>query len=100
MAIGRTSNIAGLGLDKIGVHIVNGKVLVDEREQTNLPHIYGLGDVATGKEILEYIVFKMVFFLSYDVKMLSSIQLAINSITLTRKSSRIFEQTSHYRLHL
>jgi pyruvate/2-oxoglutarate dehydrogenase complex dihydrolipoamide dehydrogenase (E3) component len=49
LAIGRTANIAGLGLDKIGVHIVNGKVLVDEREQTNLPHIYGLGDVATGK---------------------------------------------------
>ncbi len=51
LAIGRSANIAGLGLDKIGVHVVNGKVLVDEREQTNLPHIYALGDVATGKFI-------------------------------------------------
>ncbi|CAF0945058.1 unnamed protein product [Adineta steineri] len=48
LAIGRTANIAGLGLDQIGVHVVNGKVLVDETEQTNLPHIYALGDVATG----------------------------------------------------
>jgi len=51
LAIGRTANIAGLGLDKIGVHVVNEKVLVDENEQTNLPHIYALGDVATGKLI-------------------------------------------------
>ena len=49
LAIGRTAHIKGLGLDKIGVHVVNGKVLVDENEQTNLPHIYALGDVATGK---------------------------------------------------
>ena len=49
LAIGRTANIAGLGLEKIGVHVVNEKVLVDENEQTNLPHIYALGDVATGK---------------------------------------------------
>ncbi|CAF0873445.1 unnamed protein product [Rotaria sordida] len=48
LAIGRTANIAGLGLEKIGVHVVNGKVLVDEREQTSLPHMYALGDVATG----------------------------------------------------
>ncbi|CAF1193974.1 unnamed protein product [Rotaria magnacalcarata] len=48
LAIGRTANIADLGLDTIGVDVVNGKVLVDEREQTNLPHIYALGDVATG----------------------------------------------------
>ncbi|CAF2379459.1 unnamed protein product [Rotaria sp. Silwood2] len=48
LAIGRTANIAGLGLEKIGVHVVNGKILVDEQEQTSLPHIYALGDVATG----------------------------------------------------
>jgi pyruvate/2-oxoglutarate dehydrogenase complex dihydrolipoamide dehydrogenase (E3) component len=58
LAIGRTANIAGLGLDKIGVHVVNGKVLVDEREQTNLSHIYALGDVATGKE-KTFIFFKI-----------------------------------------
>lgn len=49
LAIGRTANIAGLGLETIGVDIVNGKVLVDEREQTSVSHIYALGDVATGK---------------------------------------------------
>jgi pyruvate/2-oxoglutarate dehydrogenase complex dihydrolipoamide dehydrogenase (E3) component len=54
LAIGRTANVANIGLEKIGVHIVNQKVLVDQREQTNLPHIYALGDVATGmkKKIL------------------------------------------------
>lgn len=50
LAIGRTANIAGLGLEKIDVHVVNKKVLVDENEQTNLPHIYALGDCATGKD--------------------------------------------------
>ena len=54
LAIGRTANVAGLGLDKIGVHVVNGKVLVDEREQTNIPHIYALGDVATGMNLLHF----------------------------------------------
>lgn len=49
LAIGRTANIAGIGLENIGVHVVNKKVLVDENEQTNLPHIYALGDCATGK---------------------------------------------------
>lgn len=49
LAIGRTANVAGIGLEKIGVHVVNKKVLVDENEQTNLPHIYALGDCATGK---------------------------------------------------
>jgi NADPH-dependent glutamate synthase beta subunit-like oxidoreductase len=48
MAIGRTANISDIGLDKIGVHVVNGKILVDEQEQTNVSHIYALGDVATG----------------------------------------------------
>lgn len=51
LAIGRSANIVGLGLEKIGVHVVNGKVLVDEKEQTNLPHIFALGDVATGEVI-------------------------------------------------
>lgn len=55
LAIGRTANIKGLGLDKIGVHVVNDKVLVDENEQTSLAHIYALGDVATGKSILSVV---------------------------------------------
>ncbi len=56
LAIGRTANISGLGLDQIGVHVVNGKVLVDQSEQTNLPHIYALGDVATGKFIFTSLI--------------------------------------------
>lgn len=45
-AIGRTPNIAGLGLEKLGVELdKNGAVMVNEGQQTNLPSLYAVGDV-------------------------------------------------------
>ncbi len=45
-AIGRSPNTAGLGLDKAGVHAgTKGQVGVDAFSQTNIPHIYAVGDV-------------------------------------------------------
>jgi glutathione reductase (NADPH) len=46
-AIGRHPNVANLGLEKAGVAInpANGGIAVNEFSQTNVPHIYAIGDV-------------------------------------------------------
>jgi len=46
LAIGRTPNTAGLGLDKAGVNLgKRGRVEVDAYSKTNVDHIYAVGDV-------------------------------------------------------
>ncbi|XP_075406368.1 thioredoxin reductase 3 [Tenrec ecaudatus] len=51
LAIGRESCTRKLGLEKIGVKINerSGKIPVNDVEQTNVPHIYAVGDVLEGK---------------------------------------------------
>jgi glutathione reductase (NADPH) len=45
-ATGRLPNVAGLGLEALGVALdVNGAVIVDDRYRTNVPSIYAIGDV-------------------------------------------------------
>ncbi|PPD40382.1 MAG: glutathione-disulfide reductase [Methylobacter sp.] len=45
-ATGRTPNIAGLGLEALGVELgESGAIKVNESYQTNIPSIYALGDV-------------------------------------------------------
>jgi dihydrolipoamide dehydrogenase len=46
LAVGRRPDGTGLGLEKIGVTIAQGMIPVNARLQTNLPHIYAIGDVA------------------------------------------------------
>jgi dihydrolipoamide dehydrogenase len=41
-------NSAGLGLRELGVSMEHGAVRVDEHMQTNLPHLYAIGDVTAG----------------------------------------------------
>ncbi|XP_035233583.1 thioredoxin reductase 3-like, partial [Stegodyphus dumicola] len=50
LAIGRNACTDRIGLDKVGVKVNpnNGKVPV-ENEQTNIPHIYAIGDILEGK---------------------------------------------------
>ena len=46
VASGRHSNVQALGLEQIGVQMGNrGLILVNEKYQTNVPHIYAAGDV-------------------------------------------------------
>jgi pyruvate/2-oxoglutarate dehydrogenase complex dihydrolipoamide dehydrogenase (E3) component len=48
VATGRKPNVSGLGLEKAGVEFDPGKgVIVNDRLQTSVPHIYAVGDVAT-----------------------------------------------------
>ena len=46
LAIGRTPNTAGMGLEKIGVKLgKRGRIEVDEYSRTSLAHVYAVGDV-------------------------------------------------------
>ena len=46
MATGRIPNVAGLGLEDVGVLTTDrGAIVVDDHFQTNVPSIYALGDV-------------------------------------------------------
>lgn len=50
-AIGRDACTSTIGIDKAGVLLnpKNGKVITDEKEQSNVPHIYAIGDILDGK---------------------------------------------------
>jgi len=47
-AVGVTTNIEGIGLEKAGVRSENGKVMVDEFYNTSVPGIYAIGDIVHG----------------------------------------------------
>ncbi|XP_037659356.1 thioredoxin reductase 3 isoform X2 [Choloepus didactylus] len=51
LAIGRDSCTRKIGLEKIGVKIneKSGKILVNDVEQTSVPHVYAIGDILEGK---------------------------------------------------
>eukprot|EP01022_Parablepharisma_sp_SALTPOND_P020210 TRINITY_DN3606_c0_g1_i1.p1 TRINITY_DN3606_c0_g1~~TRINITY_DN3606_c0_g1_i1.p1 ORF type:complete len:620 (+),score=31.42 TRINITY_DN3606_c0_g1_i1:148-1860(+) len=50
LAIGRRATTEGMGLDKIGVKIAdNGKIWVNDKEQTTVDNVFALGDVAYGR---------------------------------------------------
>jgi len=46
IAIGVTGNVAGIGLEKVGVKVEGGFIAVDEYMRTNMPHYYAIGDAA------------------------------------------------------
>lgn len=49
VALGRRSNVEGLGLDRAGVRLnEHGQLEVNDRFRTNVPHIYAAGDVIGG----------------------------------------------------
>ena len=47
ISIGRRYNTENMGLEKVGVHTEDGKIVVDAQMQTNVPGIYAVGDVAS-----------------------------------------------------
>lgn len=51
-ALGRVPNIAPLGLERIGVRLDQGRINVNARMQTSLPHIYAAGDCTGLHEIV------------------------------------------------
>ncbi|XP_034023308.1 thioredoxin reductase 3 [Thalassophryne amazonica] len=51
IAVGRDACTDKIALDKAGVKVnaKNGKIPVNDEEQTNVPHIYAIGDILDGK---------------------------------------------------
>jgi dihydrolipoamide dehydrogenase len=47
-AVGITSNLEGVGIEKTGITLENGKVKVDEYYRTNVPGVYAIGDIVPG----------------------------------------------------
>lgn len=47
ISIGRSFNSEGVGLENVGIHTDKGKIIVNERMETNVPGIYAVGDVAS-----------------------------------------------------
>ena len=48
LATRRLPNSMGLGLRELGVKMEQGAVLVNDRMETNVPHLYAIGDVTAG----------------------------------------------------
>jgi len=53
VTIGRTPNSDGIGLEKTGVKVEKGFVVVDAQRRTNVPSIYAIGDIA-GQPLLAH----------------------------------------------
>ncbi len=51
VAVGRGPNTEGMGYEEQGIAMERGWVLVDERQHTNLPHIYAVGDITPGLQL-------------------------------------------------
>ena len=48
MAVGRRPNLASLNLEEVGIKATPRSVVVNENMQTNVPHIYAIGDIIGG----------------------------------------------------
>ncbi|ODN05269.1 Thioredoxin reductase 1, cytoplasmic [Orchesella cincta] len=51
LAVGRAPSVGGLNLGEIGVEVdpTSGKIVVNDSEQTQVEHVYALGDCAEGR---------------------------------------------------
>ena len=51
VAAGRVGSTEGLGLDRIGVRLERGYVVVDDRCRTSVPNVFAAGDVTGGMQL-------------------------------------------------
>ncbi|MEZ5115467.1 MAG: dihydrolipoyl dehydrogenase [Candidatus Nanopelagicales bacterium] len=51
VAVGRGPNATGMGFEEQGVAMDRGWVLVDDRQRTNLPNVYAVGDITPGLQL-------------------------------------------------
>jgi dihydrolipoamide dehydrogenase len=57
-AVGRKPNVENIGLENINADFDRSGIRTDERMQTNVPHVYAIGDV-TGKSFLAHSASRM-----------------------------------------
>lgn len=58
IAVGRVPNVEKLNLEKAGVTYTRQGIAVNPYLQTNIPHIYAIGDVTTGPKFTHYAGFQ------------------------------------------
>ncbi len=54
MGIGRVPNVAGLGLEEVGIELSGKAIATDDGMRTNVPGVFAVGDV-TGKWLLAHV---------------------------------------------
>ena len=47
-AVGIETNIHGIGLEEVGIAVDNGKIIVNDFYETNIPGYYAIGDIVPG----------------------------------------------------
>ena len=57
MCVGRRANSSIEGLEELGVQVERGAIVTDEHMQTNVPHVYAVGDV-NGKVMLAHVGYR------------------------------------------
>lgn len=48
VAVGRRARVQGAGLEEAGVALQRGKVVIDDRFETNIPGVFAIGDLVRG----------------------------------------------------
>ncbi len=57
LSIGRRAVTTGFGLENLGVHVERGRIVVDDKGQTNVPGVYATGDV-NGVWMLAHVAYR------------------------------------------
>jgi pyruvate/2-oxoglutarate dehydrogenase complex dihydrolipoamide dehydrogenase (E3) component len=47
VAVGRAPNVEELGLEQVGIEFTNKGIVVNDKQQTSVPHIYAAGDICS-----------------------------------------------------
>lgn len=58
LCVGRARNSSDLGLERLGIEIQRGRVIVDEKMETSLKGIYAIGDVSTSIQLAHVATFE------------------------------------------
>lgn len=78
MAVGRKANLASLNLADIGLEFTNRGVTVDpDTMQTNLPHIYAIGDINGGMMLAHAATFQGIVALDHIMGVANDIDLSV-----------------------
>jgi len=58
VSVGRQANLSGLGLEKLGIEISDGRIFVDDYLRTSIDNIYAAGDCASKIMLAHYAAYQ------------------------------------------
>ena len=77
MAVGRKANVASLNLADIGIEFTPRGILVNEVMQTNIPHIYAVGDINGQMMLAHAAIFQGIVALDHIMGVTNEIDLSV-----------------------